>query len=166
MALIEVPQKKLDEIRKDRKFSFITPQQVRNRIQVWASKLGCNRCPKDMHEISQNFLFCVTLDGAEYESFFGTNGNVPQITSYWNFNISIIRREDMREERRKDYIIYERHYHAHLFFEIPVIDSFSDEKIEKWEDFCLRFLAKQVFINKKNAKNWLKMKKLNSDFDD
>ena len=166
MALIEVPQEKLDEIRKDRKFSFITPQQVRNRIQVYASKLGCNRCKKDMHEIAQNFLFCVTLDGAEYESFFGTNGNVPQITSYWNFNISIIRREDIREERRKDYIIYDRHYHAHLFFEIPVIDSFSDEKIEKWEDFCLRFLAKQVFINKKNAKNWLKMKKLNSDFDD
>lgn len=166
MALIEVQQEKLDEIRKDRKFSFITPQQVRNRIQVWASKLGCNRCPKDMHEISQNFLFCVTLDGAEYESFVGTNGNVSQITSYWNFNISIIRREDIREERRKDYIIYDRHYHAHLFFEIPVIDSFSDEKIEKWEDFCLRFLAKQVFINKKNAKNWLKMKKLNSDFDD
>ena len=166
MALIEVPQEKLDEIRKDRKFSFITPQQVRNRIQVWASKLGCNRCPKDMHEIAQNFLFCVTLDGAEYESFFGTNGNVPQITSYWNFNISIIRREDIREERRKDYTIYDKFYHAHLFFEIPVIDSFSDEKIEKWEDFCLRFLAKQVFINKKNAKNWLKMKKLNSDFDD
>lgn len=166
MALIEVQQEKLDEIRKDRKFSFITPQQVRNRIQVWASKLGCNRCQKDMHEIAQNFLFCVTLDGAEYESFVGTNGNVPQITSYWNFNISIIRREDIREERRKDYIIYDRHYHAHLFFEIPVIDSFSDEKIEKWEDFCLRFLAKQVFINKKNAKNWLKMKKLNSDFDD
>ena len=166
MALIEVPQEKLDEIRKDRKFSFITPQQVRNRIQVWASKLGCNRCPKDMHEISQNFLFCVTLEGGEYESFFSTNGSVPQITSYWNFNISIIRREDMREERRKDYIIYDKDYHAHLFFEIPVIDSFSDEKIEKWEDFCLRFLAKQVFINKKNAKNWLKMKKLNSDFDD
>ena len=166
MALIEVPQEELDKIRKDRIYSFITPQQVRNRIQVYASKLGCNRCKKDMHEISKNFLFCVTLDGAEYESFFGTNGNVPQITSYWNFNISIIRREDIREERRKDYIIYDRHYHAHLFFEIPVIDSFSDEKIEKWEDFCLRFLAKQVFINKKNAKNWLKMKKLNSDFDD
>ena len=31
------------------------------------------------------------------------------------------------------------------------------DKIEKWEDFCLRFLAKQVFINKKKAKNWLKM---------
>ena len=166
MALIEVPQEKLDEIRKDRKFSFITPQQVRNRIQVWASKLGCNRCPKDMHEISQNFLFCVTLEGREYESFFGTNGSVPRTNSYWNFNISIIRREDMREERRKDYIIYDKAYHAHLFFEISVIDSFSDEKIEKWEDFCLRFLAKQVFINKKNAKNWLKMKKLNSDFDD
>ena len=166
MALIEVPQEKLDEIRKDRKFSFITPQQVRNRIQVWASKLGCNRCPKDMHEISQNFLFCVTLSGVEYETFVVTNGNVPQTKSYWNFNISIIRREDIREERRKDYIIYERNYHAHLFFEIPVIDSFSDEKIEKWEDFCLRFLAKQVFSNKKNAKNWLKMKKLNSDFDD
>ena len=166
MTLIEVPQEKLDEIRKDRKFSFIIPQQVRNRIQVWASKLGCNRCPKDMHEISQNFLFCVTLSGVEYETFVGTNCNVPQTKSYWNFNISIIRREDMREERRKDYIIYERNYHAHLFFEIPVIDSFSDEKIEKWEDFCLRFLAKQVFINKKKAKNWLKMKKLNSDFDD
>ncbi len=165
MALIEVPQEKLDEICKDRKFSFITPQQVRNRIQVWASKLGCNRCPKDMHEISQNFLFCVTLSGVEYEPLL-TNANVPQTTSYWNFNINIIRREDIREERRKDYIIYERNYHAHLFFEIPVIDSFSDEKIEKWEDFCLRFLAKQVFINKKNAKNWLKMKKLNSDFDD
>lgn len=166
MALIEVPQEKLDEIRKDRKFSFITPQQVRNLIQIWASKLGCNRCTKDMHEISQNFIFCVTLDGAEYETFVGTNCNVPQTKSYWNFNISIIRREDMREERRKDYIIYDRRYHAYLFFEIPVIDSFSDEKIEKWEDFCLRFLAKQVFINKKKAKNWLKMKKLNSDFDD
>ena len=159
MALIEVPQEKLDEIRKDRKYSYITPQQVRNRIQVWASKLGCNRCPKDMHEISQNFLFCVTLRGGEYDSIDGSKN------SYWYFDITVIRREDMREERRKDYILVPGQYHAHLFFEIPVIDSFSDEKIEKWEDFCLRFLAKQVFINKKKAMNWIKMKKLNSDFD-
>ena len=108
MALIEVPQEKLDEIRKDRKYSYITPQQVRNRIQVWASKLGCNRCPKDMHEISQNYLFCVTLGGREYESFIGTTGGVPREDSYWTFNISVIRREDMREERRKDYVIYDR----------------------------------------------------------
>ena len=166
MPLSEVPEEKLNEIRNDRKYSYITPQQIRNRIQCWASKIGCNRCPKDMHEIAQNYLFCVTLSGYEYETFFGVSGNVPQPTSHWRFDISIIRREDIREERRKDYIVYDLHYHAHLFFEIPVIDSFSDEKIEKWEDFCLRFLAKQIFANKKKAKNWLKMKKLNSDFDD
>lgn len=166
MALIEVPQEELDKIRKDQIYSFITPQQVRNRIQVYASKLGCNRCKKDMHEISKNFLFCVTLDGHEYETYVGTTDNVLQTSSCWRFKISIIRREDIQKARQKDYTIYDKFYYAHLFFEIPVIDFLSDEKIEKWEDYCLRFLSKQVFINKKKAKNWLKMKKLNSDFED
>lgn len=165
MALIEIPQNKLDDIRNNR-HSFLTPEKVRNRIQCWASKYALNRCFEDMHEISKNLIFCVTLSGHEFETFIGATGNTPKQDSWWSFEISIIRREDMREERRKDYIIYEKSYHAHLFFEIPIINSFTDEQIVKWEDYCLRTLAQQVFINKKKAKNWLKMKKLNSDFDD
>ena len=164
MSLIEVPSEKLEDIRKD-KYSFISPEKVRNRIQCWASKYALNRCFEDMHEISKNLIFCVTLSGHEYESFAGVTGNTPKPDSYWNFNISIIRREDMREERRKDYIIYEKTYHAHLFFEIPIINSFTDEQILKWEDYCLRTLAQQVFYNKKKAKQWLKLKEIQSDFD-
>ena len=163
MSLIEVPAEKLEDIRKD-KHCFISPEKVRNRIQCWASKYALNRCIEDMHEISKNLLFCVTLTGHEYESFIG-GSNVPVPNSYWDFNISIIRREDMREERRKDYIIHDRTYHAHLFFEIPIINSFTDEQIVKWEDYCLRTLAQQVFYNKKKAKQWLKLKEIQSDFD-
>jgi hypothetical protein len=164
MSLIEVPAEKLDEIRNNKR-SFLTPERVRNRIQCWASKYALNRCIEDMHEISKNLIFCVTLSGHEYESFVGVTGNTPKPDSWWDFEISIIRREDMREERRKDYVIFEKAYHAHLFFEIPIINSFTDEQILKWEDYCLRTLAKQVFYNKKKAKQWLKLKEIQSDFD-
>lgn len=162
--MIEIPQEKLDVIRND-SHSFLTPERVRNRIQCWASKYALNRCIEDMHEISKNLIFCVTLEGHEYETFVGATGNTPKQDSWWNFKITIIRREDMREERRKDYIIYEKSYHSHLFFEIPIINSFTDEQIVKWEEYCLTTLSKQVFNNKKKAKQWLKLKQLSKDFE-
>ena len=155
-APLEITDEKLDKIRKQ---FFITPLKIRNRIQCFASKFALNRCFEDMHEIARQGIFAVTLEG--HGSPFSSDDSF-----YWNFNIGVTSRELMREIRRKDYSLSDYHYSAHLFFEIPIINEFSDEQLEKWQEFCLKTLARQVFFNKKKAKQWLKMKKMNEDFED
>lgn len=149
--LIEIPEEKLEEARK----SFKNQRRIFNKIQIFASKYALNRCKEDMNELSKLGVFCVELNYWIYGENFST-------IDFW---MDVIPREDMREIRKRNYKLNEFIYHSHLFFEIPVVNMFTEEQIKKWQDYCLRTLAKTAIFNKKKAAQWLKIKNLSSDFD-
>lgn len=134
---------------------FIYKKQLWNKIQVYASRLGLNNEEKDMNEITRNGIVCVELINRPYGEH-----------DYYEMYIQVINRNEMREVRQRDYKLTTAYYHAHLFYEIPVVNNFNEVQVHKWQEYCLTFLAKQMFLNKRKAEQWLKQKSVNSMFDD
>ena len=62
-------------------------------------------------------------------------------------------------------MINTHNYHAHFFFEIPVVAQFTEKQVDKWQDWCFNKLLQQCEINKKKAKQWLLQKEMQSDFE-
>lgn len=143
-----------DKLELDRK-TFAKPINILNKIQIFASKYALNRCREDMNELSKLGIVCVQYNCYEYNEDYSTL-----------FQVTVIPRESIREIRKKDYMLNPYMYHSHLFFEIPVINNFTDRQMMNWQNYCLKTLAKTAIFNKKKAAQWLRMKKVASDFDD
>lgn len=151
--LIEIPAEELDKIRKD----FLSPKKIHNKIQCFASRYALNRCIEDMNSIARNGVFAITF--AAHSKWMGDG-------FFYTFNVEIVPREEMREIRRRDFSLSEFFYHSHMFFEIPVVNMFTDDQIKDWQEYCLKTLARAAIFNKKKAAQWLKTKKIADMFSD
>lgn len=157
MNIIEIPDTEWDSYLKYEKISH---KKLHIRLQCYASKFALNDCYEDMNELSKQGVYAATLSVRTYESCI-----THEETASYNFDLRIISREDMREIRKRDYVIYPRSYHAHMFFEIPVIAKFTEHQVDKWQDFCFRRLAQIALSNKLKAREWLLQKQLKADFE-
>jgi len=132
-------------------------QQIWNKVQCMASRNGLNNCFEDMHEISK--LGCWCFEMTFYPLF--NKSDKPQ-NYHYSLYICPKTKEHMQEVRKKDYTISNRH--SHLFFEIPVVNSFSEEQTKKWQQWSIRTLISKLEYNNKKAQIWLRKKQLSDDF--
>ena len=156
MNLIEIPQQQWENYLKYEKVSY---KKLHVRLQCYASKFALNDCYEDMNELSKQGVYAATLSIRTYE-----NLKMEEDASYC-FDLRLINREDMREIRKRDYVIYPNAYFAHMFFEIPVVAKFTEHQVDKWQDFCFRKLTQIALSNKMKAKAWLLEKQLKADFE-
>lgn len=156
MILTEIPQQQWESYLKYEKVSY---KKLHVRLQCYASKFALNDCYEDMNELSKQGVYAATLSIRTYE-----NLKMEEDASYC-FDLRLINREDMREIRKRDYVVYPRAYFAHMFFEIPVVAKFTEHQVDKWQDFCFRKLTQIAVANKMKAKAWLLEKQLKADFE-
>ena len=157
MILTEIPQQQWESYLK---FDKITYKKLHVRLQCYASKFALNDCYEDMNELSKQGVYAATLSIRTYETF-----DTHEEQACYNFDLRLINREDMREIRKRDYVIYPNAYFAHMFFEIPVVAKFTEHQVDKWQDFCYRKLTQIALSNKMKAKAWLLEKQLKADFE-
>lgn len=133
-----------------------TKQQLWNKVQCLASRNGLNNCFENMHEISKLACWCFEIkhypliESSEKPNYHYSLYLLPKIP------------EQLQDVRRKDYSI--SHRHSHLFFEIPVVNSFSEEQTKKWQQWSIRTLISKLDYNNKKAQIWLRKKQLSDDF--
>lgn len=139
---------------------FFSKKQLATKIQVFASKYGCNNCFEDMNKLSKIGIICFSMSRNDNHYVYKTKST--QLFYYFNFEI--IDRSRIRDFRRYDYSI--RRPFAHLFFEIPVVANMNDEKTLGLQKYCFKKLITQIDYNHKKALSWVRKKQLESDFDD
>ena len=156
MNPIELTEQDLEDYRKYKKISH---KKLHVRLQCYASKFALNDCFEDMNELAKQGVYCVSVTIHTYESMNG------ETMGWKDFDLRIVNREDMREIRKRDYMVNTHNYHAHFFFEIPVVAQFTEKQVDKWQDWCYNKLLQQCEINKKKARQWLLQKEMQSDFE-
>lgn len=148
-----------NDIANYRQYNKLTYKKLHVRLQCYASKFALNDCFEDMNELAKQGVYCVSMTLHTYENMNG------ETMSWKDFDLRIVNREDMREIRKRDYMVNNQNYHAHFFFEIPVVAQFTEKQVDKWQDWCLKKLLQQCEINKKKAKQWLLQKEMQADFE-
>lgn len=131
-------------------------QQIHNKIQVFASKLGLNNTFDDMNNIQKRGVFVFEM------SRWGSCFNPDEYT--YSFDLRICWKEEKRNIERKDYSMSTTH--SHIFFEIPIIRMFDEEKIKKWQLWAFKECKRRLDLNVKKRNAWLKKKKLSEDFEE
>lgn len=139
---------------------FYSKTQLAIKIQVFASKYGCNNCFEDMNKLSKIGIICFSMAKNNEHYVYTTKTT----QTFYKFSFDVIDRSKIRDIRRYDYSI--RRPYAHLFFEIPVVANMDAEKTLGLQKYCFKKLINQIDYNHKKAMSWVRKKQLESDFGD
>lgn len=134
-----------------------TLEHLKIKVQVFASRFGKNNCYEDMNFIARNGCICVQY--REKEDFYNNKTNIQQ-----HLTISILEKEEKFNQSKMDFCSYGAN--SHLFFEIPVIQNFTEHQFNKWLNYLAREMPKKAKLNVKRRQIWLRKKQLENDFDE